>query len=152
MRLYQHLPDPLATAQLGAAIALRCPIPTVVYLEGDLGSGKTTLSRGFLRALGFTGRVKSPTYTLLEPYEFERCCVCHLDLYRLASAEELEYLGAREYLHERAVWLVEWPQRGTGFLPAADLVIVLEQRGDGRVVTLRPAAASWERALQEPAL
>jgi tRNA threonylcarbamoyladenosine biosynthesis protein TsaE len=143
------LSDRLATEQLGAAIALRCPIPTVIYLEGELGTGKTTLSRGFLRALGFAGRVKSPTYTLIEPYELDRCSVYHLDLYRLSAADELEYLGARDYLHERAVWLVEWPQRGGDFLPVADLIVGLEHRAEGRAVTVRPMGVAWQRVLRE---
>lgn len=149
MRLSQHLPTADATAALGATIARCCPVPSVVYLEGNLGSGKTTLARGFLRALGFAGRVKSPTYTLLEPYELARCEVCHLDLYRLGSAEELEFLGAREYLHERAVWLIEWPERGGRWLPPADLVVELTPRESGRQACLRAVSADWLKVFSD---
>jgi len=142
------LPDAEATEALGARLAQSIS-PGIVYLQGDLGAGKTTLTRGLLRALGHQGRVRSPTYTLVEPYRFARSVVYHLDLYRLADPEELEWLGLRDMLDEHALLLVEWPERGIGVLPAADLVIRLEYSGSGRRVTLDAASAAGEQLLEK---
>ena len=97
----------------------------VVYLTGDLGAGKTTLARGFLRALGVTGAVRSPTYTLVEVYETGGLTTVHLDLYRLSDPAELDHLGLREWAQKGHLWLIEWPERGSGRLPGADLAVVL---------------------------
>lgn len=102
----------------------------VVYLMGDLGAGKTTLSRGLLRSLGVTGAVRSPTYTLVELYELDAVTAVHLDLYRLSDPAELHNLGLREWARGGHLWLIEWPERGGELLPAADLVITLTA-GDG---------------------
>lgn len=122
--------------RLGALLAAGCPRPAVVYLEGDLGVGKTTLARGFLRALGQTGAVRSPTYTLVEPYDLAAGPVFHLDLYRLADAGELEYLGLRDLTADGAILLVEWPERGEGSLPPPDLRIRISHQAAGRRVEL----------------
>ena len=103
----------------------------VVYLVGDLGAGKTTLTRGLLRSLGVTGAVRSPTYTLVEIYEVGALTALHLDLYRLTDPEELENLGLREWATGGHLWLIEWPERGAGRLPEADLVITLTAGDDG---------------------
>lgn len=108
--------------------------PIVIFLEGNLGAGKTTLVRGYLRAVGHAGAVRSPTYTLIEPYQIGPHCVAHLDLYRLGDPEELEYLGIRDLDH--AQLLVEWPDKGLGFLPAADVRVVIDYHGIGRRVSL----------------
>ncbi|MDX1606983.1 MAG: tRNA (adenosine(37)-N6)-threonylcarbamoyltransferase complex ATPase subunit type 1 TsaE [Candidatus Competibacterales bacterium] len=130
-----QLPDTAATEALGAALAARLPVPALVGLRGDLGAGKTTLVRGLLRALGHQGAVKSPTYTLVEPYELAGQRVLHCDLYRLGDPEELEYLGLREEFGQALV-LVEWPERGAGWLPPSTMEIELQHRPDGRDCTL----------------
>jgi tRNA threonylcarbamoyladenosine biosynthesis protein TsaE len=131
------------TAALGAAIArgLGDRTGAVIYLEGPLGAGKTTLVRGLLRALGVTGTIRSPTYTLLEPYEPGGRSVVHLDLYRLADPRELESLGLRDYPRERCWWLVEWPERGGARLPEPDLRLRLAHDPAGRRVELSGPAA-----------
>ena len=104
----------------------------MIYLEGDLGAGKTTLTRGLLRGFGHQGAVKSPTYTLVEPYEFRLCHIYHFDLYRLADPEEVEYLGTEEYFANNNLCIVEWPARGGQAIPAPDLRITLTTSGSGR--------------------
>jgi tRNA threonylcarbamoyladenosine biosynthesis protein TsaE len=121
---------------LGARVARACEGQTLIFLEGDLGAGKTTLARGFLRGLGHWGTVKSPTYTLIEPYEIEGRKVYHLDLYRVADPGELEYLGLREMLSENATLLIEWAERGEGWLPPPDLRVLIRHCGQGREVEL----------------
>lgn len=132
--MHIELADEAATLALGARLAraLLAAGRGVVYLHGDLGAGKTTLARGLLRAAGASGTLRSPTYTLMEPYVVGAQAFLHLDLYRLADPEEVENLGLRDYPPESTIWLVEWPQRGAGFLPAADVEVFLAARGDGR--------------------
>ena len=142
-----QLVDAAATEQLGAQLA-DSVTPAVVYLIGELGAGKTTLVRGFIHALGYTGKVRSPTYTLVEPYACERCPVFHLDLYRLADAEELEWLGLRDMLAEPALLMVEWPERGNGVLPPADLTIYIEYSGEGREARLVAASEAGRQLLK----
>jgi len=130
------LTDAAATAAYGARLAGCCEAGLLVFLQGELGAGKTTLVRGLLRALGYAGPVKSPTYTLVESYRLRGLAVHHLDLYRLGDAEELEWLGIRELLAGDALCLIEWPERGAGVLPQADLLLLLDYQGQGRRVHL----------------
>ncbi|MEO8315896.1 MAG: tRNA (adenosine(37)-N6)-threonylcarbamoyltransferase complex ATPase subunit type 1 TsaE [Pseudomonadota bacterium] len=129
------LADEAATLQLGARMAACLPArsPFVVHLQGDLGTGKTTLTRGILRALGEQGAVRSPTYGLIAEYETPRGRVVHLDLYRLRTAEELAALGLGDYLADSLLWLIEWPDQARGArLPQADVRVLIEVQGAGR--------------------
>ena len=145
--LEQFLADAQATEAFGARLAECCRGGLLVFLHGDLGAGKTTLVRGFLRAAGCSGPVKSPTYTLVEPYSSQRGSFYHLDLYRLSDPEELEWIGVRDLFDAEQVCLIEWPEQGDGFLPAADLHVYLQPENSGRRVRLAAGSARGERVL-----
>ena len=136
------------TAALGAAVAraLSDRAGAVLYLQGPLGAGKTTLARGLLRALGVQGAIRSPTYTLLEPYDIGGRSLVHLDLYRLNDEREIEPLGLRDYPPERCWWLIEWPERAGARLPPADLVVTLAHEGAVRRASLSGPFAGQVRA------
>jgi tRNA threonylcarbamoyladenosine biosynthesis protein TsaE len=143
--------DEARLAALAAALAPALSAGGVVHLHGSLGAGKTTFARALLRALGVGERVKSPTYTLIESYALPDLAVHHLDLYRIAAAEELEWLGLRDLASGRALWLIEWPERGAGAIPAADLIVDLAHAGAVRDVILQPLTASARQWLSAAA-
>ncbi|MEB0079827.1 tRNA (adenosine(37)-N6)-threonylcarbamoyltransferase complex ATPase subunit type 1 TsaE [Pseudomonas sp. CCI3.2] len=133
-----HLANEGAMISFGSRIAQVTAGVGVIFLEGDLGAGKTTLSRGIIRGFGHVGAVKSPTFTLVEPYEIGMIRAYHFDLYRLVDPEELEYMGIRDYFDGGALCLIEWPQKGAGFLPKPDLTITIGPHAEGRTLTLSP--------------
>ena len=136
--------DEAAMLALGARIARVTGGRGVIYLHGDLGAGKTTLSRGLIRGFGHEGKVKSPTFTLVEPYELGEVQVFHFDLYRLVDPEELEFLGIRDYFDPNALCLIEWPERGAGILPKADMDITITPHEAGRTLRLSPHTVRGE--------
>jgi tRNA threonylcarbamoyladenosine biosynthesis protein TsaE len=138
------------TEELGFRLARARPAPqaalAVLYLSGELGSGKTTFARGFARASGVTGLVRSPTYTLLELYRVAAGTLVHLDLYRVQSPAELDTLGLRDWATLKHLWLIEWPERGGGRLPAPDLTVSFSAGTSGHEVEVSSASAlgaSW---------
>ena len=128
--------DEAAMMAFGGKLADELQAGGIVLLKGDLGAGKTTLVRGLLRHIGHEGIVKSPTYTLVEPYELQDRKVYHFDLYRLGDPEELEYMGGRDYWESDALCLIEWPEQAKGYLPEADLIIEISYQGTGRNISI----------------
>jgi tRNA threonylcarbamoyladenosine biosynthesis protein TsaE len=148
------VPDEAAMLKLGQQIAKALVKSNggMIHLHGELGAGKTTLVRSVLQALGVTGRVKSPTYTLVEPYELGDRTAYHFDLYRLSDPEELDFLGFRDYLSAKAFLFVEWPERGDGVLPPADVHIRIQYAGAGRKVIIEPGEGrsnQWIHSLND---
>jgi tRNA threonylcarbamoyladenosine biosynthesis protein TsaE len=131
------LADEHATLALATRLAERLKPGMVIYLHGDLGAGKTCLVRGILNARGYTGRVKSPTYTLLEPYHADGLDLRHFDLYRLQDEQEWETAGFRDEFDGRNILLIEWPEKAASFIPQADIVIDIEILSSGRCATMK---------------
>ena len=146
-----HLPDAQATAKLGAQLAqslLTWDRGLVMALHGELGAGKTALARATVVALGYTGVIVSPTYMLLESYAVAGRRLHHLDLYRLADPEELEFVGLRDLDAARDWFMIEWPQQGTGHLPAVDVQIALQHAGAARNAELLPLSAAGSAVVE----
>ncbi len=145
----QTVSSELAMEQLGGALARSIAHSgLIIYLNGDLGAGKTTFVRGFLRALGVSHTVKSPTYTLVEPYDIQQMKIYHFDLYRLNESHELEAIGIRDYFHANAICLVEWPQKGAPFLPLPDLTLSITIMPNDRLVEIKANNNRGKDALQ----
>jgi tRNA threonylcarbamoyladenosine biosynthesis protein TsaE len=147
------LADEPATLRAGEILASVCEAGSILYLSGTLGAGKTTLSRGVLRALGHAGTVKSPTYTIVEPYTLACGVVYHFDLYRMLDPQELEFMGIRDYFRDAHICLIEWPERGESLLPLPDLSITLAlEKESGRTMTITAQsvrAQHWLVAIQK---
>jgi tRNA threonylcarbamoyladenosine biosynthesis protein TsaE len=144
------LADDTASISLGKKIALNIPQQQfVIHLKGDLGAGKTTFSRGLIQALGHTGNVKSPTYTLVEHYQLASRDIFHFDLYRLSDPEELDYLGIDDYFSGNSLCLIEWPQQAGSALPPPDLLIELSYHEAGRLVEITALSETAEQLMKK---
>lgn len=147
------LVDENATISLGQQLA--CLVKNklskgiVVYLHGDLGAGKTTFTRGFVTGMGHSGNVKSPTYTLVEPYELPPWRIFHFDLYRLADPEELEFMGIRDYFDDDCCCFIEWPDKGKGVIAEPDLVINIAYSGEQRTINFQPLTENGQIIVTE---
>jgi tRNA threonylcarbamoyladenosine biosynthesis protein TsaE len=143
-----NLPDSGATESLGRALAAALPetatAGAVVYLHGDLGTGKTTTARSMLHSLGVVGKVRSPTYTLIDTYLLPRVACVHIDLYRVQSLNEVEELGIRDLAGPGSVMLIEWPEKGAGAIPPADLILALDYAGEARRGVVTPGSGLGE--------
>lgn len=144
MRVEKEVYGEEAMVQFGESFAVSLKQGGVIFLEGDLGMGKTTFVRGVLRGLGYDGPVKSPTYTIVEPYTVSGIEAFHFDLYRVSDPEELEFMGIRDYFSESCLCLIEWAEMGAGVLPEADFVVSIDRIKNGRQVSLE---AKTEKAV-----
>ncbi len=134
--MQKYLNNSEETEQFGADLFKTVPSKCLIFLCGDLGAGKTTMVRGFLRAAGYNGAVKSPTYTLVEEYTIDGRKIFHFDLYRVVDPEELEWIGIRDYFDQDSICFIEWPDKGKGFLPEPDIIITLKAQGLARSLNL----------------
>jgi len=134
--MQKYLNSTEETEQFGAELFKSVPSKCLIFLQGDLGAGKTTMVRGFLRAAGYNGTVKSPTYTLVEEYIVDGRKIFHFDLYRVVDPEELEWIGIRDYFDQDSICFIEWPDKGKGFLPQPDIIITLKPEGLARSINL----------------
>lgn len=152
--LTQYIPDEATMLRFGKKLAeaiLQCQAQraVILYFNGDLGAGKTTLTRGMVQGLGHKGNVKSPTYTLVEEYNIAGKMIYHFDLYRLAAPEELEFMGIRDYFATDSICLIEWAEKGEGILPPADLLVNIDYYDDARNITLVAQNALGEQIIQQ---
>lgn len=142
------LADEAATLAFAAKLAGIVGDTAIIFLQGQLGAGKTTFSRGFIHALGYDGAVKSPTYTLVEPYDLGGFHLFHFDFYRVRDPHELEYIGIRDYFAPPALCLIEWPEYGGDYLPSPDLSCFIELQGEGRQLEIVAQSALGEKILE----
>lgn len=152
--LQQYIPDEISMLRFGkklAEILIKQPASKAItlYLNGDLGAGKTTLTRGMLQGIGHQGKVKSPTYTLVEEYHIASKMIYHFDLYRLADPEELEFMGIRDYFETDCLCIIEWAEKGKGLLPEADLLVNIDYVDDARNIELIAQSAQGKKVLAE---
>ena len=149
MSLDIKLPDEAATLRLGEALAQGIAPGRVIHLRGELGAGKTTLARGLLHALGYAGRIKSPTYAVVEPYSLSRLNLYHFDFYRFKDPHEWIDAGFRDAFEGDNVCVVEWPEKVGQQLPTADLIVELEHAGAGREATITAQTEAGKRCVQQ---
>ncbi len=147
VELIQIITDEAALLNVGSRLSQLIKPPFVLYLDGNLGAGKTTLTRGFLRGLHYTGKVKSPTYGLVEPYEFPDQIVFHFDLYRINSPSELAAMGLNDYFTDHSICLIEWPEKGGDQLPPADLICHIGMLPSGRELHFKALSPQGELVL-----
>jgi len=147
--MHRFLPAEADTLALGAALAPHLEPGLVIYLSGELGAGKTTFARGILRGLGYKGRVKSPSFALVEPYPLSRLYLYHFDFYRFNDPREVDEAGFREYFSPDSVCLVEWPEKAAGVVPAADIRITLKAQGTGRQLEIDADTEAGRRCLKQ---
>lgn len=137
------------TQTLAANLANAIPAGAVIFLEGQLGAGKTTFTRGFLRGMGYQDKVKSPTYTLVEPYDVNGRQIYHFDFYRLHHSDELEHIGLNDYFSPEAICLIEWPEKGFPLLPSPDLTCKILMKDNHRDITIEAHTALGERIIKQ---
>lgn len=142
-----NLPDEASTLSFAAQLAQALSPGMVIYLQGDLGAGKTTLTRGLLNSLGYQGKVKSPTYTLMESYQIKELAFRHFDLYRLQDPEEWEAAGFRDEFNDKNILLIEWPEKANGILPPADITVTILVLNTGRELTLSSHSTKGQQCL-----
>lgn len=144
-----YLADEAATLAAGADMAGKLKSGLTIYLHGDLGAGKTTFVRGLLRGLGYAGKVKSPTYTLVEPYMISRLNLYHFDLYRFIDPEEWDAAGFRDYFNPQSICLVEWPEKAGDLIPQADIDVSLMPQDNGRILRIRANSSLAQECLAQ---
>jgi tRNA threonylcarbamoyladenosine biosynthesis protein TsaE len=144
----RSVPDEAAMEALGMQLGKHGQSSILIYLQGDLGAGKTTLARGFLRGMGYTGKVKSPTYTLVEPYDLGEITLYHFDLYRINNPAELETIGIRDYLDGTGICLFEWPEKAVEILPIPDIQVDIKVSGSGRLISMQALNAAANNILK----
>ncbi|MGW8246970.1 MAG: tRNA (adenosine(37)-N6)-threonylcarbamoyltransferase complex ATPase subunit type 1 TsaE [Acidiferrobacterales bacterium] len=151
-RAQYQVPNERRMEQFGACLSPLIGHHVLLTLQGELGAGKTTLVRGLLRGAGYSGPVKSPTFSLVEPYEIGSSKVFHFDLYRLQDPEELEYIGIRDYLATPALCVIEWPEKAGDFLPVGDIHIMIKRTGQGRELKIQALTERGQKAMRDNSL